>query len=423
MLNGRKIHVCVSGGVAAYKAVETVRLLQKAGATVQVAMTPNAQRFVGPLTFQAITHAPVLTETLDPSAEMEIGHIAFAQKCDALLLVPATANSLAKLAHGLADEVVSTVLLAARADVTPVLVAPAMNTAMWDNPATQANLATLRSRGIRVVAPDAGQLACGAVGPGRLAEPEALVAAVIDALAPPRLRGLRVLVTAGPTHEHLDPVRFLGNPSTGKAGVAIAAALQRAGAQVTLVHGPISVPIPSGVEGVPVVSARDMHAAVFAAFEAAPPDVAILTAAVSDFRPANVAPMKIKKGDASLTLDLVRNPDILADLGHARTGPRPLLIGFAAETGDPIAYARRKLLDKRCDLIVANDVTAPGAGFGTETNRVHLVTGDGVETLPLQLKTTIAERLVTWIADRLASGLTPSGPTRCASGDRPGAPA
>ncbi|MCK6570393.1 bifunctional phosphopantothenoylcysteine decarboxylase/phosphopantothenate--cysteine ligase CoaBC [Myxococcota bacterium] len=402
MLTGRKIHLCVCGGIAAYKAVETVRLLQKAGAQVQVAMTANAQAFVGPMTFQALTHAPVLTRTLDPGEEMAIGHIAFAQSCDVLLFAPCTANMLGKIAHGLGDDVVSTIALAAPVGRTPVLIAPAMNTAMWENPATQANLALVSARGYRVLLPDAGALACGAVGPGRLPEPEALVAAVMEALAPRPLTGRRVLITAGPTREPIDPARFLSNASTGKAGFAIAAAAVRAGAAVTLVHGPVTVPVPPGVEAVAVTTAREMHREVMARWAVA--DAIVMSAAVADYRPAEVFDHKVKKLDGPMTLTLVRNPDILAEVGAARTGAHPVLVGFAAETGHPVEYARDKLVRKRCDLIVANDVSAPGAGFGTDTNLVYLVTAEGAEPLPLQSKEAIGQRIVDFLAVRLADG-------------------
>lgn len=401
MLSGRTIHLCVCGGVAAYKAVEAVRLLQKAGAQVQVALTANAQAFVGPMTFQALTHAPVLTRTLDAAEEMAIGHIAFAQRCDALLVAPCTANMLAKIAHGLGDDLVSTVLLAAPVGTLPVLIAPAMNTVMWDNPATQANLRVLRERGYTVLTPDAGALACGAVGPGRLPEPEALVAAVIEALAPRPLTGRRVLITAGPTREPIDPARFLSNASTGKAGFAVALAAARAGAEVTVVHGPVSIPAPPGVHAVPVTTAIEMHREVMARWSDA--DAVVMSAAVADYRPAEVHGQKVKKLDGPMTLTLVRNPDILAEVGHARTGPHPVLVGFAAETGHPVAYARDKLVRKRCDLIVANDVTAPGAGFGTETNQVWFVTDEGEVALPLQAKATVGERIVDFIVSRLVA--------------------
>lgn len=395
MLEGRRIHVCVTGGIAAYKAVEVVRALQKAGATVRVAMTANAQQFVAPLTFQAITHERVLTRTLDPSEEMEIGHIEFAQAPDALLVAPATANILAKAACGIADDLVSTVLLAAGA---PVVAAPAMNTLMFEHPATQANLGTLAARGWHLVPTGSGDLACGHVGPGRLPEAETIVAAIATALTPDSLAGTHVVVSAGPTREAIDPVRFLSNPSTGRMGFAIAAAAARRGARVTLVHGPVSLTPPSAVRAVPVESAREMHAAVLDA--AADADAVVMTAAVADYRPATAEDTKIRKTDGPRTLELVRNPDILAELGAGRSGPRPVLVGFAAETGDPEASAREKRRRKGVDLVVGNDVSAAGSGFGTDTNRVVLV-GDEVERLPLLSKDAVAEQVVGWIADRL----------------------
>ncbi len=396
-LDGRRIHLCVTGGIAAYKAVEVARALQRAGAEVRVALSPNARRFVGPLTFQAITHARVLTETLDPSDEMEIGHIQFAQECDALVVAPATANILGKAANGIGDEVVSTVLLAA---TVPVVAAPAMNTAMFLNPAVQENLVRLASRGWHLTPPDSGELACGQVGPGRLPDAVQIVEAVVAALTEPQLAGRRVVVSAGPTREPIDPVRFLSNPSTGRMGFAIAAAAARAGAQVTLVHGPVALEAPPRVEAVPVQTAVEMHAAVLRA--AAGADAVVMTAAVADYRPASPSGTKIKKDAGPRSLELVRNPDILAELGAGRVGGTPLLVGFAAETGDPVAAARAKLEAKRVDLVVGNDVTAPGAGFGSETNRVVLVSADGEEALPLQGKGAIAKLLVGWLAERLS---------------------
>lgn len=407
MLEGRTIHLCVAGGIAAYKAVELTRALQKAGAAVRVAMTPNARQFVGPLTFQAITRHPVLTATLDPSEEMQIGHIAFAQQCDALVVAPATANVIGKAAGGLGDEIVSTVLLAAN---VPVVLAPAMNTHMWENPAVQRNLGRLRARGWVVVQPDSGMLACGHVGPGRLPDAGVIVEAVAGALKPRdraagALAGRRVVVSAGPTREHFDPVRFLGNPSSGKTGFAVAAAAQRAGARVTLVHGPVSLTPPDGVEAVAVTSAREMHGAMVA--RSAGADGVVMTAAVADWRPAEVSESKRKKSGDEWTARMVRNPDILAELGAARAtagDARPVLVGFAAETGDPVAAARAKLFAKRVDLIVGNDVSAPGAGFAGDDNRVWLVGPERVEALPMMSKAAVAEAIVGWLAGRLAEG-------------------
>lgn len=424
MLTGRTIHLCVCGGIAAYKAVEIARALQKAGATVRVAMTPNAQAFIGPLTFQAITHHPVLTATLDPSEEMAIGHINFAQACDALVVAPATANMLAKAAVGIGDEIVSTVLLAAN---VPIVAAPAMNTWMYAHPAVVENLATLRRRGWHIVEPDAGELACGAVGPGRLVEADRIVAAVVGALdvrrltvdgfgaaageaagEPGPLAGKHVVVSAGGTREHLDPVRFLGNPASGRMGFAVAEAVARAGARVTVVHGPVALAAPAGVESLAVTSAQEMHDAIVPL--AAEADAVVMTAAVADWRPAEVAATKQKKTDGPLTLTLVRTPDILAALGAARAVRRagdeaagPVLVGFAAETGDPIEAARGKLGRKRVDLIVANDVTAEGSGFGVETNRAWFVEASGVRALPLMSKRDLGDAIAAWLAGRLGA--------------------
>lgn len=410
MLDGRTIHLCVSGGIAAYKAVEIARAFQKAGAVVRVAMTPNARQFVGPLTFQAITRHPVLTATLDPSEEMQIGHIAFAQECDALVVAPATANLIGKAAAGIGDEIVTTVLLAAS---VPVVLAPAMNTWMYAHPAVARNLETLADWGWHIVEPDAGELACGAVGPGRLVEAHRIVGAVVEALgatealgeglkAPGPLAGRRVVVSAGGTREHLDPVRFLGNPASGRMGFAVAEAAARAGATVTLVHGPVSLPIPDGVEAVAVTSAQEMHDAIVPRADDA--DAVVMTAAVADWRPETVAETKQKKTDGPMTLTLVRTPDILAALGTQRgEAARPVLIGFAAETGDPRVAAREKLDRKRVDLIVANDVSAAGSGFGVETNRAWFVDAEETVDLPQMSKRALGDEIVAWLAARLGS--------------------
>ena len=396
-LAGRRIHVCVTGGVAAYKAVEVVRALSKAGATVQVAMTPNAGQFIGALTFQAVTHQRVLTRTLDASEEMDIGHIEFAQACDALVIAPATANLLGKAAAGIGDDVVSTVLLAA---TVPIIAAPAMNTFMYENPAVQANLRTLKARGWHLVEPESGELACGHVGAGRLPPAEDILRATIAAIDPPKpLAGRHVVISAGPTREHLDPVRFLSNPSSGRTGFAIAAAAQRAGARVTLVHGPVALDPPAGVDAVRVISAEDMHAAM--QLHAQTADAVVMSAAVADWRPATASEVKEKKRPGNKTVEFVRTPDILASLGAARSGSRPILVGFAAETGDPIESARGKLARKAVDLIVANDVSAPDCGFEGADNQVWFVAADGERALPHQSKTRIATQLIDWIAQRL----------------------
>lgn len=395
------VAVGVSGGISAYKAVEVVRQLQKAGHQVAVVMTRAATRFVGPLTFEAITQRRVITSQWTPGANADIEHIALASEAALLLVVPATANTIARLAHGLAGDFLTSLALATRA---PVLLAPAMNTHMYDHPATQANLALLQSRGVRVVEPGEGYLACGWVGRGRLAEPDVIVAEALRILEPPQLplRGRRVVVTAGPTYEDVDPVRFLGNRSSGRMGVAVAAEAARLGAEVTLVLGPTPVAPPDGVRTVRVRSAREMHAAVLEARDDA--DAVVMAAAVADYTPVGGAGThKQKKQDGPLTLALERTADILADLGRWRAGrAHPVLVGFAAETDDVVAYATKKREAKQVDLVVANDVSQPGAGFEGDTNIATFVTADEVTAFPLESKTTLAARIVAFIAARLA---------------------
>jgi phosphopantothenoylcysteine decarboxylase/phosphopantothenate--cysteine ligase len=390
MLEQRRILLCVSGGIASYKAAELLRLLKKDGADVTVVMTENAKRFVGPATFQALSGRPVADDLWASRPGLPIEHLALAQQAELVLVAPATANVLAKMAAGIADDLLGTLLLATAA---PVLVAPAMNTRMILHPATQANLATLAARGVHVVPAETGALAAEEAGYGRLAAVETILAQARGLLlAPGDLAGRRVLVTAGPTREQLDPVRFLSNRSSGKMGLAVAAAARNRGAQVTLITGPIALPCPGGVRAVPVVSAEQMREAVLANLDAA--DVLVMTAAVSDFRPAAPRPEKIKKaGRSRLVLELEPTPDILAEVG-ARRGPQ-VLVGFAAETGDPAAAALRKLAQKQLDLVVANDVTAPGAGFDTDTNQVEIFARDGRRVpVPLAPKALVAERIL-----------------------------
>jgi len=377
----------VSGGIGAYKAVEVARLLQKRGHRVRAILTRNAARFVGPLTFEAITREPVITSQFKAGMNADIEHIALATGLDLLLVAPATANVIAKFAQGLADDFLSALYLATKA---PVLMAPAMNTNMWDHPATAANVAALSARGVRFVDPGDGYLACGWVGKGRLAEPEAIVEAAERVLtSSASLAGRHVVVTAGPTLEDIDPVRFLGNRSSGRMGVALAAEAARRGATVTLIAGPTTVALPDVTERISVRTAREMHAAVLTAAERA--DVVIMAAAVADFMlKAGAAAEKIDHRE-HLTLELERTPDILGDLGARRgSRPAPVLVGFAAQTGDPVPGARRKLAQKQVDLIVANDVTAPGAGFDVDTNIVTLVSADAVEPLELMSKAAVA---------------------------------
>jgi len=390
----------VSGGIGAYKAVEVARLLQKRGHRVQAIMTRTARRFVGPLTFEAITRERVITSQFSPGMNADIEHIALASGLDLLLVVPASANILGKFANGIADDFLTSLYLATTA---PVLAAPAMNTNMWEHPAVAANVATLSARGMRFVDPGDGYLACGWVGKGRLAEPEAIVEAAERLLSSKStLSGKTILVTAGPTYEDLDPVRFLGNRSSGRMGLAIAQEAARRGAAVTLVAGPTPLPMPAVQSVVRVRNAAEMHAAVTSI--ATNMDVVVMAAAVADYTPvAGAATTKIEKGGA-LTVELERTRDILAELGAGRGATsRPLLVGFAAQTGDPVAGAKRKLATKRVDLIVANDVTAPGAGFDVDTNAVTFVSADAEERLPLMSKIDVASALLDRIERALAA--------------------
>lgn len=377
-LKGRRVALGVGGGIAAYKACDFVRELRRAGAEVRVAMTPAAQQFVTPLTMQALSGHPVQTDSFDPVQETSFGHLHLARWADVFVIAPATADLIARIHAGLANDVVTTPLLAFRG---PVLLAPAMNTAMWDNARTQANLATLLAEPrYRVVGPGVGLLADGDVGAGRLAELPQLIDAVAQLGAAGKLYGKRVLITAGPTREHLDPVRFLSNPSTGKMGLAIAEVARARGASVTVVLGPIAGPAPEGFEVVAVTTAEQMAAAVLARVDDA--DFFVAAAAVSDWRPATAAGQKVKKTDAPQSVALVRTPDVLAEASarvHARA-TRPRLIGFAAETERVLENAREKLGRKRLDFIVANDVAAPGVGFGGDSNQVVVLSAAGAQT-------------------------------------------
>ena len=381
----------IGGGIGAYKAVEVARGLQKNGHDVIAVMTRNARRFVGPLTFEAITRHKVLTDQFAPGANSDIEHISIASSIDLLLVAPATANVIGKFANGIADDFLSSLYLATKA---PVLLAPAMNTHMLEHAAVQRNLEQLASQGVRFVDPGAGYLACGWIGKGRLAEPAEIVTAAEQLLKPAGLlRGARLLITAGPTREALDPVRFVGNRSSGKMGYALAAAARGRGADVILVSGPTALKPPAGVEVVHVTTAAEMHQAVMK--EAGTAAVVIMAAAVADYAPDAAATQKIHKDQDTMTLTLVRTPDIIGELGRRRAGQgTPLLVGFAAETTDVIPQARKKLRAKGVDLVVANDVSRADAGFEVDTNEVTLVSADGDETLPLQSKTAIAERVL-----------------------------
>ncbi len=379
----------VTGCIGAYKACEMLRELQRRGAEVRVVMTAAATRFVAPMTFEALSHHPVFHDQWAPGANGDIRHVSIADEADLLLVAPATANIVGKFARGIADDALSTLYLATRA---PVVVAPAMNVNMYEHPAVQENLATLRARGVGVVEPGSGYLACGWLGKGRLAEPEEIVDAAMAVLARRRdLEGETVLVTAGPTMEDIDPVRYVSNRSSGKTGYRLAEAARDRGAKVILVSGPTSLAAPHGVEVVLVRSAQEMQRAV--ADRVGPATVVIAAAAVSDYRPAEASLSKVKKGPGPVRLDLVRTPDILQGLGE-RKGAR-VLVGFAAETEDLVANARKKLEAKHLDLVVANDVTAEGAGFGGDTNAVVLLRRDGSRVdVPLASKREVAERIL-----------------------------
>jgi len=387
----RRILVLVSGGIAAYKVPELVRELQAAGHRVRCALSEAATRFVAPLVLQTLTHEPVRSRLLDPGEEGQIGHIELAARAEVVVVAPATADLLARMAAGLADDLVSAVLLATRA---PVLVAPAMNVHMWEHPATRDNVQRLRERGVVFVGPESGELACGTEGVGRMSEPAALAAAALRCLGPGSLEGLRVLVSAGGTREPIDAVRFVANRSSGKMGYALAAEAARRGAEVVLVSGPTALDPPPGVRLIPVETALDMRRAVLEEFEGC--QVAVMAAAVSDFRPVDPSEQKIRKEDlgpeARLQMELTANPDILAEISRKR-GAR-CVVGFAAESGDLVERARRKLARKGCDLLVANDISRPGAGFDGDRNAVVLLTPDGgVEELPLLPKDRVAERI------------------------------
>jgi phosphopantothenoylcysteine decarboxylase/phosphopantothenate--cysteine ligase len=376
----------VCGGIGAYKAVEIARGLQKRGHEVVAVMTRSAQRFVGAVTFEAITRRPVITDQFAEGMNSEIEHISLATDAALLLVAPATANMIGKFAHGIADDFLSSLYLATRA---PVLMAPAMNTNMLEHEAVRANMAALRARGVRFVDAGEGYLACGWIGKGRLAEPEDVVVAAEAVLRPGgSLLGKCVVVTAGPTYEDMDIVRYIGNRSSGRMGYALAAEAARRGARVILVSGPTPLAVPANVEVMRVRSAAEMHAAVTA--QAPSADLVIMAAAVADYAPAKRADGKIEKSDGSIQLELVRTPDILEDLGRMRSGPSPVLIGFAAESGDPARRGREKLLRKSVDMIVANDVTRSDAGFDVDTNIVTLVTASGDEVVPLAPKSHIA---------------------------------
>ena len=400
MFDGKTIVLGVSGGIAAYKAAQLASDLGKTGADVHVIMTRNATEFVSPMTFETLVNNRVAVDTFDRGFEYNVEHVALAKKADVFLIAPATANVIAKMAAGIADDMLTTTVLAARC---PKIVAPAMNTGMYDNPVTQRNLQTLRAFGVAVVEPESGYLACGDTGRGRLAEEDALLEAVRDALTPKDLAGLSVLVTAGPTREAIDPVRYITNHSTGKMGYEVAAAAKRRGASVTLVSGPTSLKPPYGVTFVPVHTAQEMFDEVTS--RASAQQMVVKCAAVADYRPATTAEDKIKKQEGEMQIALTRTRDILGWLGEHRV-PGQVLCGFSMETRDMVENSAAKLEKKRVDMIVANNLKEAGAGFGTETNIVTILTKAGAEPLPIMGKDQVADEVLT----RLLALRTETGP-------------
>jgi phosphopantothenoylcysteine decarboxylase / phosphopantothenate---cysteine ligase len=425
MLDGKRILLIIGGGIAAYKACELVRLIRKSGGSVRCVLTEAAQKFVTPMSLAALSEGKVYSELFDLKDEAEMGHIQLSRQADLVVVAPATANLLAKMAAGIADDLATTLLLATD---KPVLAAPAMNVRMWLHAATQRNVATLRGDGVSVLEPDDGAMACGEFGPGRLPEPEAILGAIVQHFRQPELveglsflppskegekqgfdklsqagfgdtgldeTGPHIIITAGPTHEPIDPVRVIANRSSGKQGFAIAAALAARGARVTLIAGPVSLPTPPGVNRIDVETAREMEATVHAAL---PADAAIMVAAVADWR-VDAAPGKLKKEAGPPALNWHKNPDILAGLATAPHRPR-LLVGFAAETEKAIEHGQSKLARKGCDMIVANDVAVDK--MGGEQNRVHIITADGVESWERMGKGEVAERLAERIIYALA---------------------
>lgn len=403
-LYGKSILLVIGGGIAAYKSLDLIRRLRERGASVRCVMTQAAQEFITPLSVGALSADHVFTELFDRQDEHDVGHIRLSREADLIVVAPATADLMAKLAAGLANDLASTVLLASD---KPVLMSPAMNPRMWAHPATKRNLATLKADGVAFVGPNTGEMAeSGEAGEGRMAESLEIVAAIESRLsgAAKPLAGRKIIVTSGPTHEAIDPVRYIANRSSGKQGHAIAAALAELGAEVHLVSGPVSIPDPHGVSVIHVESARQMHEAVERLL---PADAGIFVAAVADWRPQAETDQKMKKGVASPALKLVENPDILAGVGHHEKRPE-LVIGFAAETQDVLENARKKLARKGADIIVANDVShdsgmGTGGVMGGQRNRVHIVTAEGVEDWPEMAKEEVAKRLAQLVADRVGT--------------------
>jgi phosphopantothenoylcysteine decarboxylase/phosphopantothenate--cysteine ligase len=397
-MDGKRILLIVAGGIAAYKTPDLVRRLREKGASVRCVLTKGGEQFITPLTLSAVSGQPVHQDIFSLTEESEMGHIRLAKEADLVIIAPATADILARMAAGMANDLATTALLATEA---PVLAAPSMNTRMWLHAATQANLVTLQGRGVRFVGPGEGDLACGDVGPGRMAEVMEIVAAVETIINGPRpLSGIKALVTSGPTYEPIDPVRFISNRSSGKQGHAVAAALAKLGAQVTLITGPVRLPDPIGVETIHIESAREM---LGAALGRLPVDVAVCAAAVADWTVSNASKEKRKKdaGGTPPTIELTPNPDILATLSERGSARPRLVVGFAAETEKLLEHAQTKLERKGCDWILANDVSPASGTFGGDSNKIHLLSGHGVEDWPRMTKVAVAERLAQLIADKL----------------------
>ena len=394
MLN-KNILIGVTGGIAAYKVVEVASRLKKLGANVRVMMTGSATEFVSPRTFQEITGNAVFVEMFGDAAHFHVAHVALADFADLVLIAPATANFLAKAAHGIADDLLTTTILASD---KPLLIAPSMNTKMFLNPSTQENLRILKSRGVRILEPASGNLACGTVGKGRLPEPEEICAAVEKFFAPKILVGKKILVTAGGTIEAIDPVRYIGNRSSGRMGYEIAKSAANHGAEVVLISGKSELEPPDGLKFVKVESAVEMREKVLSEFDSV--DAVIMSAAVADYRVKNISEQKIKKSAENLTLELVKNPDILRELGGLKK--TQVLVGFAAETQNILDYANKKLVEKNLDFIVANDVTVEGAGFGVTTNIASIIwRGGKIETFPKMTKADLSEKIIERVADLL----------------------
>ena len=396
-LAGKSVLLIVGGGIAAYKTHELVRLLKTRGAAVRIILSKAAEQFVTPLSLASLSGEKVYTSLFSLTDEVEMGHIQLSRAADLLIVAPATADLMAKMANGLADDLASTALLATD---KRVLIAPAMNMRMWQHPATQRNVETLRRDGVSLVGPNDGEMACGEFGPGRMAEPNEILAAIIDLLKPRSqpLTGKKVVITAGPTREPIDPVRFISNHSSGKQGYAIAKAAVELGAETILISGPVSLPIPPGVQMMPVETAQEMLEICEGEM---PADIAIFTAAVADWRVASEAPQKLKKTSGTApSLTLTENPDILATISHGAKRPH-VVVGFAAETGNVTEHAAQKLKKKGCDLIVANDVSKGSGVFGGERNTVHLVSAAGVEDWPQMSKDEVARKLMERVAQML----------------------